>query len=102
MGCGVALCEACRSNSVRGRSVCSEKCAGLVDNTDEAWSMVAAKMLRTNKVNAWFSWTAGAAFVISGMAFYQDMPGLSYFCFGLGAVLVLSGFWYSQVARKST
>src|SRR6267378_1967660 len=101
MGCGIALCEACRTTSARGRSVCSEKCAELVNGADEALSMVAAKMLRTNKVNAWFLWIAGTVFVITGIAFYRTMPGLSYFCFGLGAVFVLTGFWYGQVAKKS-
>ena len=100
-GCGFALCGACRSTSVRGRSVCSQECAGLVNTADEALSMIAAKTLRANKVNAWFTWIAGAAFVISGIAFHESMPGLSYFCFGLGAVFIVSGFWYSQVAKKS-
>lgn len=64
--------------------------------------MIAAKTLRMNKVTGWFCWIAGGAFIVSGLAFQSTMPGLAYFCYGLGAVFLVAGYFYIRVARKTT
>ena len=67
----------------------------------ETLDAIARKGLRTNLINAWFTWLTGSVFILVGVigAISGDFF-LGLFPFILGSIFLLAGFWFRKASRR--
>ena len=100
--CGQALCGDCAQPGAAQRLVCSAQCAEALSRGELAIQMILQQTVRSAKASAFYCYlcaglSAGAAVVAW---FMLPSPFLILFTAGCAVVLLLSGFWYSQAAKK--
>jgi hypothetical protein len=100
--CGRALCRDCISSDADRRLVCSEACGKSLIKADRALQMILHKSEQSLRANALYCYLCGILSLLAALLawFLLPMPFLVYFCIGCGVVLIISGAWYSRVAKK--
>jgi hypothetical protein len=109
--CGRGVCTDCVSQPPAARIVCSNDCAAALARTAQALdqpSTVNQQLLqhsfRNARASAFYCYLCAALSAAAGIVawFMLPSPFLILFTGGCAVVLLLSGFWYSRVARKRT
>src|SRR5579864_7728349 len=100
--CGHGLCLPCVQSSTAARAVCSDSCAKALTRADQALETIVQQSMRSAQASAFYCYlcaalSAGAAVVAW---FMLPSPFLILFTGGCAVVLIISGLWYSRVARK--
>jgi len=99
--CGRAMCANC-AKAASKRLVCSPDCAAALARTDEAMASLLRKSMQSAQASAFYSYLCGglSAGGALGAWFYLHVPFLIWFTAGCSVVFLVSGFWYSRIARK--
>ena len=101
INCGRAPCPLCIVETSWTVVVFSNLCGDQTTRIRETLEMVAHKTLRSNWVNAWFSWFAGGAFLLVGFwGAISENPSLGIFPAVLGAIFIFAGYWFRKVSRR--
>ena len=100
--CGRAMCAECGKFSNAQRFVCSNQCSEALARADQAVDLLLQKSLQSARASAFYSYLCGGLSVAGtvGAWFYMHVPFLIWFTAGCSAVFILSGIWYSRIARK--
>jgi hypothetical protein len=100
--CGQAMCPECRKFSAAQRFVCSEQCSAALARADQAVDLLLQKSAQTARASAFYSYLCGALSAAGaiGAWFYLPVPFLIWFTAGCSVVFILSGVWYSVIARR--
>ncbi len=69
---------------------------------DQAVDLLLQKSLQSARASAFYSYLCGGLSVAGtvGAWFYMHVPFLIWFTAGCSVVFILSGIWYSWIARK--
>jgi hypothetical protein len=100
--CGRAMCAECSRSSSAQRFVCSDQCAAGLARADQAMEMLLQKSLQNARASAFYSYLCGGLSVAGtvGAWFYLPVPFLIWFTAGCSFIFILSGAYYSRIARK--
>lgn len=100
--CGRAMCAECGKFPVGQRFVCSAQCADALARADQAAELLLRKSRQSAQASAFYSYLCGglSAAGAVGAWYYLPVPFLVLFTAGCSFVFVLSGIWYSRIARK--
>ena len=84
------------------RVVCSAGCAEGLSRTEKALDTILRQNVRTTQANAFYCYLCGALSAAGAVVAWYMLPSpfLILFTAGCAVVLILSGLWYSQTARK--
>ncbi len=100
--CGRAVCAECVKPTAGNRLACSEACAAALLRADQAMTSLLQKSRQSARASAFYSYLCGAlsSAAAVGAGFYLPVPFLIWFTAGCSVVFLLSGAWYSVIARK--
>ena len=100
--CGRAMCGECGKISPTKRFVCSEQCSAALARADQAVDSLLQKSLQSARASAFYSYLCGglSAAGAVGAWYYLHVLFLIWFTAGCSFVFLLSGAWYSRIARK--
>ena len=101
--CGRALCPDCKPPA-NERTVCSERCATALAQTDRAMQLILQKSLQNTRASAFYYLLCGGLCAAGsvGAKFYLPMPFLIWFTGGCSALFLATGLWYALIARKQS
>jgi hypothetical protein len=96
------MCAECGKFSGTQRFVCSEQCSAALARADQPVELLLQKSLQSARASAFYSYLCGglSAAGALGAWYYMPVPFLIWFTAGCSGVFVLSGIWYSLIARK--
>lgn len=107
--CGRGVCPDCLPPQPAARIVCSTECVAALARSDEALKQLSTinqqllqHSVRNTRASAFYCYLCAALSATAGAVawFMLPSPFLIFFTGGCAVVLLLSGFWYSRVARK--
>lgn len=100
--CGRALCTECPKPSPGQRMVCSSDCAAALSRADRAMQLILQKSEQSARASAFYCYLCGilSAGAAVGAYFLLPSPFLILFTAGCALALLVSGFWYSRVAKR--
>jgi hypothetical protein len=101
VNCGAAICDNCAKKTDANKNVCSELCAVASKATDSAIAMMASRVKRSSKANAWLLWVLGAVFGLCGVVFLSSDLFFAVYLLAACVVFVGGGFWFDNIAKKS-
>jgi len=82
--------------------ICSSDCAAALAHADKGMEMILHQSVQNTRASAFYCYVCGGLSLASSVVawFMLPSPFLILFTAGCGMVLILSGVWYSRVARK--
>jgi predicted nucleic acid-binding Zn ribbon protein len=100
--CGRAICADCAKNFSEAQLACSENCAEILAQNENATSLLLQKMRQNAKASAVYYFLCGGFSLAAAVAawFLFRIPFLIFFAAGSGIVFIISGFWQNRVAKK--
>lgn len=102
--CGRAVCVQCGNFVAGQRLVCSGQCAAALARAEQATELLLQKSLQSARASAFYSYLCGglSAAGAVGAWYYLPVPFLVWFTAGCSVVFIVSGIWYSRIARKQS
>ncbi len=102
--CGRALCPDCIQTPTAVRMVCSTECAAALARGERAMQMVLQQGVQNARASAFYCYLCGGLSAVAAVVawFILPSPFLILFTAGCALVLVVSGVWYSSIARRHT
>jgi hypothetical protein len=107
--CGRGVCTDCVQAPASARIICSAECAAALTRDDEALKQISAvnqqllqHSFRNARASAFYCYLCAALSAAAGIVAWYMLPSpfLILFTGGCAFVLLVSGFWYSRVAKK--
>ena len=99
--CGQALCPGCTTKSESGRVVCSAACSLALLQTELALQNLRTRSASSARISGYFAIAVGVVIGAFGfMEFYNGIARLGYFLVPTALVLVVSGVFYLQTAKR--
>jgi hypothetical protein len=100
--CGRALCRQCILNAEAPRLACSSACAEAMSRGEKALEAILQQNARSAQASAFYCYLCGGLSATAAVVAWFLLPSTFLILFTAGAalVLLLSGIWYSQAARK--
>ena len=101
--CGRALCVDCVPDADTRRMTCSTDCADALARTERGIEAILEKSVQNARATAMYCYVLGllSAGTAVGAWFVLPSPILIWFTGASAVGLILSGFWYGRIAKKS-
>ena len=102
--CGRAICAACAQPPAGQRLTCSDACAAALARDDRAIRLILQKSVQSARANAVYSFLCGGVSAAGAVgAWHYYMPAfLIWFTAACSVAFIISGIWFSAVARKQS